>query len=98
MPLVRFVAMTYLPPKIIRNTVYQDAVTVNSFSFNPKIEEGSQNHKFLSRVCPENNLLDSHPLPLPPRAATKEGLLMKTSSSSEEGRERGGGRVLLKQL
>ncbi|KAH1119983.1 hypothetical protein AAZX31_17G232700 [Glycine max] len=59
---------------ISRNTVYQDAVTVNSFSFNPKIEEGSQNHKFLSRVCPENNLLDSHPLPLPPRASSPKQL------------------------
>lgn len=42
--------------------------------FNPKIEEGSQNHKFLSRVCPENNLLDSHPLPLPPRASSPKQL------------------------
>ncbi|KAG4962433.1 hypothetical protein JHK84_039529 [Glycine max] len=50
--------------------------------FNPKIEEGSQNHKFLSRVCPENNLLDSHPLPLPPRASSPEQLSVVLHQSS----------------
>ncbi|KAL2330975.1 hypothetical protein Fmac_018556 [Flemingia macrophylla] len=34
--------------------------------FNPKIEEESQHHKSLYRVCTENNLVDAHPLPLPP--------------------------------
>ncbi|KAL2318623.1 hypothetical protein Fmac_032499 [Flemingia macrophylla] len=37
--------------------------------FNPKIEEESQHHKSLSRVCTENNLVDAHPLPLPPRVS-----------------------------
>ncbi|KAL2319950.1 hypothetical protein Fmac_028919 [Flemingia macrophylla] len=37
--------------------------------FNPKIEEESQHHKSLYRVCTENNLVDAHPLPLPPRVS-----------------------------
>ncbi|KAG2390408.1 Mitogen-activated protein [Vigna angularis] len=50
--------------------------------FNPKIEEGSQNHKFLSKVCPENNHLDAHPLPLPPRASSPAQLSVLHQSSS----------------
>ncbi|KAK7383097.1 hypothetical protein VNO78_28766 [Psophocarpus tetragonolobus] len=45
--------------------------------FNPKIEEGSQNHKLLSRVSLENNLFDAHPLPLPPRASLPAQLSVK---------------------
>ncbi|XP_047177546.1 mitogen-activated protein kinase kinase kinase 5-like isoform X2 [Vigna umbellata] len=50
--------------------------------FNPKIEEGSQNHKFLSKVCPENNHVDAHPLPLPPRASSPAQLSVLHQSSS----------------
>ncbi|KAI4316747.1 hypothetical protein L6164_024695 [Bauhinia variegata] len=35
---------------------------------NPKIRESPQHHKFFSRVWPENNHVDAHPLPLPPGA------------------------------
>ncbi|XP_020238243.1 mitogen-activated protein kinase kinase kinase 5 isoform X2 [Cajanus cajan] len=44
--------------------------------FNPKIEEEAQHHKSLSRVCPENNLVDAHPLPLPPRVSSSAPLSM----------------------
>ncbi|TKY57774.1 Mitogen-activated protein kinase kinase kinase YODA [Spatholobus suberectus] len=50
--------------------------------FNPKIEEGSQHHKSLSRVCPENNLVDAHPLPLPPRASSPTQLSMLHQSNT----------------
>lgn len=50
--------------------------------FNPKIEEGSQNHKFLSKVCPENNHVDAHPLPLPPRASFPAQLSVLHQSST----------------
>ncbi|WVY91316.1 hypothetical protein V8G54_036830 [Vigna mungo] len=50
--------------------------------FNPKIEEGSQNHKFLSKVCPENIHVDAHPLPLPPRASSPAQLSVLHQSST----------------
>ncbi|XP_027938759.1 mitogen-activated protein kinase kinase kinase 5-like [Vigna unguiculata] len=50
--------------------------------FNPKIEEGSQNHKFFSKVCPENNHVDAHPLPLPPRASSPAQLSVLHQSNA----------------
>ncbi|ESW32812.1 hypothetical protein PHAVU_001G019100 [Phaseolus vulgaris] len=50
--------------------------------FNPKIEEGSQSNKFLSKVSPENNHVDAHPLPLPPRASPPAQLSVLHQSST----------------
>ncbi|RDX96686.1 Mitogen-activated protein kinase kinase kinase 5, partial [Mucuna pruriens] len=50
--------------------------------FNPKTEEGSQQHKFLSKLWPENNLVDAHPLPLPPRASLSAQLSILQQSST----------------
>ncbi|KAE9586787.1 hypothetical protein Lal_00005005 [Lupinus albus] len=40
----------------------------HSIFLNPSTQEGSKQHKFCSRVCPENNHVDAHPLPLPPKS------------------------------
>jgi len=50
--------------------------------FNPKIEEGSQSNKFLSKVSPENNHVDAHRLPLPPRASSPAQLSVLHQSST----------------
>ncbi|CAJ1972647.1 unnamed protein product [Sphenostylis stenocarpa] len=50
--------------------------------FHPKIEEESQNHKLLSKVSPENNHVDAHPLPLPPRASSPAQLSVLHQSST----------------
>lgn len=41
-----------------------------------KIQEGSHHHKFLSVSWPENDHVDVHPLPLPPRASSPAQLSM----------------------
>lgn len=48
---------------------------------NTKIQDGSQNHNFFSRVWPENNHVDAHPLPLPPRASPSAQLSVQSQSS-----------------
>lgn len=46
---------------------------------NPNIQEGSKQHKYCSRVWPENNH-DAHPLPLPPRTSTTQSCTQQQSS------------------
>ncbi|XP_027355560.1 mitogen-activated protein kinase kinase kinase 5-like [Abrus precatorius] len=52
-----------------KTTQSPDRSPLHSPYLNPNIQEGSQLHKFCSRVWPESNHVDAHPLPLPPRAS-----------------------------
>ncbi|KAF7829732.1 mitogen-activated protein kinase kinase kinase 5-like isoform X1 [Senna tora] len=53
----------------------------HSAHLNPKIQDGTQHHKFFSWVLPENNHVDAHPLPLPPRTSPSAQSSMQRQSS-----------------
>ncbi|XP_061355896.1 mitogen-activated protein kinase kinase kinase 5-like [Gastrolobium bilobum] len=76
--------MKMLPAKIVRSPDHSPIHCPMSLScyLNPKIKEGSRHHKFLSRVWPENNHVDAHPLPSPPRASASAQLSIMHQSST----------------
>lgn len=49
---------------------------------NPKIQDGPQHHVIFSRVWPENNHVDAHPLPLPPGASPSGQSSVQRQSSA----------------
>ncbi|XP_019437994.1 PREDICTED: mitogen-activated protein kinase kinase kinase YODA-like isoform X1 [Lupinus angustifolius] len=52
-----------------------------SHFLNPNTEEGSKQHKFCSRVWPENNHVYAHPLPLPPKDSLPSQICTQHQSS-----------------